>query len=184
MALKDETTQDTSLANALSAFIARMTGQQKLRFKQAVVEQALWYAEQRLPPIAQDEGERACLQVARRWLDEPTSENAQRAADFAAADSTGGGVRHHNYAELFLEPVWAAGAQTPEQAAFYATKAATDTAFELRLRQYKRPDRAAYEMAWAAGRQAADEAWEWQIEAAQAILRGEEPPLLDPDEDV
>lgn len=59
--------------------VHRMSAEQRLRFKQAVVRHAIEQAERVLPPEAEDKGHRRCLEAARRWLDDPSEENAKAA---------------------------------------------------------------------------------------------------------
>lgn len=62
-------------AGNLDALIQQMTPAQQLRFRQALVAQALPYAEQALPPDSPGyEPERASLAAARRWLADPRPE--------------------------------------------------------------------------------------------------------------
>ena len=136
----------------LEGLIAGMTPAQDLLLKMAVVRQSLYYIEQILPSEEDDEGERGCLTAARIWLADPTPENAQNATWSAAADAIDGGVRYHDYAAIFTEPAMVAGADDARQAIHFA--AATIPA---------------------GGEQ---EARQWQLDAALAILQGREVPPL------
>ena len=130
-----------------------MTSAQELRFKQAVVAQAIYYVSKLLPPEADDDGHRSGIRAAIRWLREPTEEMAGHVAALAMAECWDGGVRYHDYPEYFLGPASVAGDTDVRRAA----RSAIDTA---------PPEE----------RQAA---LQWQVESAQAILRWKDPlPLI------
>ena len=88
-----------------------------LRFKRALVEHAIALLEPHLPPEQVDIGQRGGTRMAREWLHRPTDENADRARTYVAADCFDGGVRNHDYSEVFHGPAEIAGAKTAEQAA-------------------------------------------------------------------
>jgi len=126
---------------------------QKLSFKKAAVQQTIYYITKRLPFPEKDEGERLFIEVAKKWLSNPTEEVANRANAEAAADCIDGGVRYFDYPEIFLEPAWAAGAKTGLGAAERAITAA--------------------------GTNFAEVARQWQIAAARAILFHKNLPVLE-----
>ena len=84
-------------SSALDALFSQMTPEQQLCFKQAVVQQTIYYVTQHLPPKDKDDGERRFIGYAQDWIDEPTQENAERANGAAVLDSIDGGVRHFDY---------------------------------------------------------------------------------------
>ncbi len=143
-------TQTAYNSGDLEALIAGMTHEQDLLLKMAVVRQSLYYVEQILPSEEDDDGERGCLSVARHWLAEPTRENAQNAAWFVGADAMDGGLRYHDYAPIFVEPATVAGADDAKQAIHFADRTIP-----------------------AGGEQ---DARQWQLDAALAILQGREVP--------
>jgi len=136
----------------LEGLIAGMTPEQDLLLKMAVVRQSLYYVEQILPSEEDDDGERGCLNIARRWLADPTPENAQDAVWYVGADARDGGLRYHDYAPIFVEPATVAGADDAKQAIHFAATTIP-----------------------AGGEQ---EARQWQLDAALAILQGREVPPL------
>ena len=111
--------------NILEGLFNLMNDDQKLTFKKAVVQQTIHYVTQQLPPLEQDEGERSYIELAQQWLENPTEEVASRANFAAIASCIDGGVRYHDYSKYFLEPAWAAGADTGLEAIKYALTAAT-----------------------------------------------------------
>jgi hypothetical protein len=143
--------QPPSESDELEPLVAAMTPDQQLRFKQAVVRQAIHFVSRRLPPEEEDDGHRACINVAMAWLLEPTEARASDAATFAISECWDGGARYDDYPRVFLEPVYAVG---------------LDGCASAR--------RAVY----AALPEEQDAARRWQVAAADAILRGEEPSAL------
>jgi hypothetical protein len=139
-------------AGDLEALIGLMSGEQGFRFKQAVVRQAVHYIEGRLPPEDEDEGESSGVTFARRWLENPTDENAHAAGAYAYFDAMDGGVRNHDYPDIYNEPAWAAAYDDLASVAS-ATLRTAPAGQEVAARQ-------------------------WQVEAAWAILQGNEPPAL------
>lgn len=129
-----------------------MTSAQRLRFKQGVVAQTIHFVSKLLPPEADDDGHRKGIQAAIRWLREPSDEVARDATFLTVAECWDGGVRYYDYPAHFLEPAWAAGETDVCKAARFAVNTAPPAEREAALR--------------------------WQIESAQAILRGAEPPPL------
>lgn len=93
----------------LERLVQAMSPPQKLRFKQAVVQQAIYFVSQHLPPEAEDEGHGDGIAAATRWLNNPTDEQAKATSIFAAAECWDGGVRYHYYPASFLEPAWTVG---------------------------------------------------------------------------
>lgn len=140
-------------AGDLDALVEGMTAEQDLLMKMAAVRQAIWYVEQILPTEEEDEGERGCLAVARGWLDEPTPENAERVGLYVAADAIDGGVRYHDYPAIFNDPALVASADNAKLAIHF-------TAFTV-----------------SKGRE--QEAKQWQLDVALAILQGREIPPFD-----
>ncbi len=143
---------NTESRNTLEALFSRMTPQQQLCFKQAVVQQTIYYVSQRLPSEVNDEGERSFISVAQRWLDQPTRENAKYADISATLDMMDGGVRYFDYSDYYLAPAWAAGARDGLEATNSALRAAGDDA---------------------------DIARQWQVAAAEAILQGQSLPQFE-----
>jgi hypothetical protein len=133
-----------------------MTDEQIFAFKYAMVRQAVYYAEELLPPEEEDDGERGCISVARSWLEQPTPEVARDAVIFATMEGVDGGLRYFDYDPLFIEPVEAAGVALSH----------TDIV------------RAARHARNAAGDQHSAEALRWQLDSARAILHGEDVPPL------
>lgn len=129
-----------------------MTADQRLRFKQAVVRQAIHFVSRLLPPEEDDDGHRSGILAAMNWLNEPTEEQAQAATMYGVSECWDGGVRHHDYPLVFQNPAWAAGEGNLCRAAEYGIHSAP-----------------------AEEREAARQ---WQIASARAILRGDEPPPL------
>ncbi len=144
-----EQTSTPSGANELEELVRAMTPAQKLRFKQAVVRQVIHFVSKRLPPEEEDDGHRGGIIVATNWLNEPTDEKARDASSFAASECWDGGARYDDYPKSFLDPADVAGATDLCSAARIAAQAAPPTEQE--------------------------EARQWQIAAAQAILQGQEP---------
>jgi hypothetical protein len=140
------------LAGDLKALIGLMAGEQGFRFKQAMVRQAVHYIEGRLPPEDEDEGESSGVAFARRWLENPTDENAHAAGAYAYFDAMDGGVRNHDFQDIYNEPAWATAYDDLGSVASATLRTAP------------------------AGQEVA--ARRWQVEAAWAILQGEEVPAL------
>lgn len=137
----------------LERLVQAMTPNQKLRFKQAVVRQAIHFVSQRLPPEEEDDGHRGGIIAATNWLNEPTEEKARDASAYAASECWDGGARYDDYPKSFLKPADAAGATNICNAAWIAAGSAPPTE--------------------------QGEARQWQIASAQAISRGQEPlPLV------
>jgi len=142
---------NTEPSNTLEALFNRMMPEQQLCFKQAIVQQTIYYVTQHLPPEDKDDGERRFIAYAQDWIDDPTQENAEGANGAAVLDSIDGGVRHFDYSPYFLTPAEAAGAQNAIHATSYALEAAGSRAEIAR---------------------------QWQIAAAEAILQGQALPEL------
>jgi uncharacterized protein YjbI with pentapeptide repeats len=136
----------------VEAHAQTMNSAQRLRFKQAVVAQAIHFVSKLLPPEAKDDGHRRGIRAAIRWLKEPTDEVAKDATFLVVAECWDGGVRYYDYPAHFLDPAWVAGEMDICKAARLAANTAPSAEREAALR--------------------------WQIESAQAILRGAEPPPL------
>jgi uncharacterized protein YjbI with pentapeptide repeats len=136
----------------VEAHLHRMNSAQSLRFKQAVVKQAIHFVSKLLPPEAEDDGHRRGIRAAIRWLRDPSDEVAKDATFSAVAECWDGGVRYHDYQAHFLDPAWVAGEMDVCKAARLAANTAPPAEREAALR--------------------------WQIESAEAILRGAEPPPL------
>lgn len=139
-------------AAELDSLLARMTDAQRRLFKMAVVRQSIHYVSQELPLESDDDGERACLQVALDWLNDPTDKRAYDAGVGAHLDHCDGGVRHHDYPAYFWEPVWVLVSKSAGEAARCA--------------------------AHGSARDKAAEACRWQLMAAAAILAGSDLPPL------
>jgi hypothetical protein len=133
----------------LEGLVQAMTPSQKLRFKQAVVRQSIYFVSKRLPPEGDDEGHRDGIRAATNWLNDPTEEKARAATLFAAASCWDGGVRYHDYTADFLDPAWTAGEADVCRAASHAANSAPTLEREA--------------------------ARQWQIASAQAISRDDEP---------
>ena len=137
----------------LGRLVEAMTAEQALRFKQALVRQAIHYVSRILPPEREDDGHRSGIRMAAEWLYDPTEEKAEAATVYGTAECWDGGVRYHDYPRLFLNPAWAAGESDLFRAAEYAVESAPA------LSQ--------------------DAARAWQIATAKAVLSGEPPPPLE-----
>jgi hypothetical protein len=147
--MKEQVTGLAKLSQA-EPLVSRLTAEQQLHLRQALVRQAVRYVTKALPPEALDEGHRLGCRWAARWLDCPTGEVARDVCTCAAGECWDGGVRHFDYPEYFLAPVWVVGATDLDAAARLAAETAPE------------PERGA-----AVG---------WQIAAVRAIARGQEPP--------
>ncbi len=112
--------------NILEMLFGQMDEQQKIRFKQAIVAQTVFYVSQQLPVEDQDRGERSFIALANQWLTAPTSENAAKAVTAIAFDRVDGGVRNHDVSDYFLTPAQAAGAENGYEAVKHALKAGGD----------------------------------------------------------
>ncbi len=143
---------NTEPSEILKSLFSQMTPEQQLCFKQAVVQQTIYYVTQHLPAEDKDDGERRFIAYAQDWINEPTQENAERANGAAVLDSIDGGVRHFDYSPYFLTPAEAAGANDAIHATRYALEAAGS---------------------------GAEIARQWQIAAAEAILQGRVLPEFD-----
>lgn len=143
---------NTEPSNALESLFSRMTSEQQLCFKQAVVQQTIYYVTQHLPPKDKDDGERNFIWAAEKWIDEPTRENSDFANAMVTADLIDGGARNRDYPSYFLTPAEAAGANDAIHATSYARQAAGNQTESAR---------------------------QWQIAAAEAILQGQAIPALD-----
>jgi hypothetical protein len=141
-----------SKSDELERLFQPMTSDQKLRFKQAVVRQAIHLVSKHLPPEDEDDGHRHCLRVATDWLNEPTEQKARDAATYAVSECWDGGARYDDYPRIFLEPVYAVafdGCDSAQRAIYCVPSAEREAARQ------------------------------WQIASAHAILRGQEPlPLV------
>ncbi|GBO56735.1 hypothetical protein APA_5070 [Pseudanabaena sp. lw0831] len=143
---------NTESSNTLEALFDQMTPEQKLCFKQAVVQQTIYYVTQHLPAENKDDGERNFIWAAQKWIDEPTSENAAFANNMVTLDLIDGGARNRDYPSYFLTPADAAGANDAIAATSYALEAAGNRTEIAR---------------------------QWQIAAAEAILQVQALPELD-----
>ncbi|WP_146138370.1 hypothetical protein [Chamaesiphon polymorphus] len=114
----------------------RMNEGQQLRFKQSIVAQTVYYVSQRLPPVERDEGERGFIELANRWLAQPTAENADKALMAAVFDRVDGGVRYFDYSDYFLLPAEVVGAENGYEATKDALKAAGE--FVAEAKQWQR----------------------------------------------
>jgi len=136
--------------SALEPLVSRLTAEQQLRLRQALVGQAIRYVSRALPPVDLDEGHRCGCLWAARWLDCPTEEVAREACIWAGGEFWDGGVRYFDYPEYFLDPVLVLGADDLDAAARRAAATAPES------------ERGA--------------AVAWQVAAVRAIARGQEPP--------
>jgi uncharacterized protein YjbI with pentapeptide repeats len=148
----EEQTSIPTGSDDVEAYVLSMTSAQRLRFKQAVVTQAIHFISKLLPPEAEDDGHRSGIRAAIRWLREPSDEVAKDATFLVVAECWDGGVRYYDYPAYFLDPAWIAGETDVCKAARKALETAPPAEREAGLR--------------------------WQIESAHAILRGAEPPPL------
>jgi hypothetical protein len=110
------------------SILVNLDRDERIRFKQILVEQALALIASVLPPSDADQGERSASYGAELWLREPTDENAARVAVSAYADRWDGGVRYHDYPAVFLGPTEIAGARDAEEAARWALSFAIEVA--------------------------------------------------------
>ncbi|NJK43552.1 MAG: hypothetical protein HC933_04140 [Pleurocapsa sp. SU_196_0] len=145
-------TRVPSESDELERLLQTMTLEQQLRFKQAVVRQAIHFVAKRLPPTNEDDGHRSCLRVATDWLNEPTEQKARDAATYAVSECWDGGARYDDYPRVFLEPVYAVafdGWDSAQRAMYCVPQAEQEAARQ------------------------------WQIASAHAIGRDQEPlPLV------
>ena len=130
-----------------------MNEQQQLRFKLAIVAQTVFYVSQRLPIVELDNGERSFIELANKWIAEPTIKNAEQAALAAVLDKVDGESRHFELSEYFLTPAEAAGADNGYESVPYALKAAGD--FQIA------------------------EAKQWQMATAWDLLADKTPPSIE-----
>src|SRR5262249_24204253 len=130
--------------------MSRLTAEQQLHLRQALVRQAIRHVTKALPPEALDQGHRLGCRWASHWLDCPTEEVALDVCTCAAGECWDGGVRYFDYPEYFLAPVWVIGVPDLDAAARLAAETAPES-----------------ERGAAVG---------WQIAAVRAIARGQEPP--------
>lgn len=113
------------LESRLEELVQSMSGEQQLQFKQMAVRQAIELARKVLPGEENDRGHRHCIEMATRWLAEPTEEN--RKAAWAAAWTDSGGVPSYPYSKVDVSAAWltARGA---------AEVAGEDTAFKAAMK--------------------------------------------------
>ena len=147
--MKEQVTGLPKLSH-VEPLVSRLTAEQQLRLRQALVRQAIRYVTRDLPPEALDEGHRQGCRGAARWLDCPTDEMARDLCTWAASECFDGGVRYFDYPERFLAPVWVIGVADLDAAARLAAETAPES------------ERGA--------------AVAWQIAAVRAIAGGQEPP--------
>jgi len=162
------------LEDRLRALLNPMNEQQSFRFKQAAIRQAMHYVEEMLPPEEEDDGHRIGITMARRWLAEPTEEVALAAIRIASSESIDGGARYFDYPDYLLSPAFAAGAKDAWEAAHSAFWAGMEAERHRMFHTNKRWGEEGQHTA-AIAKYAA---LEWQIAAAQAILRNSELPAL------
>jgi hypothetical protein len=141
-------------SDILKALFGQMTSDQRLCLKQVMVQQAIHYVTQHLPPQEKEDGQRNFIWAAQKWIDEPNLANEDFANAMVTADLMDGGARNWDYSVYFLLPAEAAGASDAIYAASYALSAAGSHA---------------------------EIASQWQIVAAEAILQGQTLPALDDD---
>ena len=87
------------------------------RFKQRLVERAIRLIAPELPDAEADDGEWGFTRLAVEWLNDPSEERRVRAAVAVEADLWDGGVRNHDYDQVFLGPANIAGMPEAELAA-------------------------------------------------------------------
>jgi hypothetical protein len=154
------------LARNLDALIKHLSPTQQITFKQAVVRQCVHLLEQRLPADEpNDQGQYEGVRFGRQWLANPDSVDIQAGMTMAVAEAIDGGVRYHDYHEIFLQPIYVICSTDLLYAAREAVRTASVTAF--------------WEPRGADVYQSAEAAYRWQIEAAWAILRNQPVPPLD-----
>jgi hypothetical protein len=134
----------------LEPLVCRLSDDQQLLLRQAMVRQSLFYVSKALPPEGLDEGHRLGCLLAARWLDCPTDEVARDICIWAGGECRDGGVRYFDYPEYFLGPVWVVGATDLDAASHLAARTAPES------------ERGA--------------AVAWQISAVRAIAKGQDPP--------
>jgi hypothetical protein len=155
------------LAGNLDALIKHLSPAQQVTFKQEVVRQCVHLLEQRLPgDETNDQGQYAGVRFGRQWLANPDSVDIQAAMTMAVAEAIDGGVRYHDYHEIFLQPIYIIGSTDLLYAAREAVRTASVTAF------WQPNGKDVY--------QSAEAALHWQVEAAWAILRHQPVPPLEP----
>ncbi len=104
----------------LRALLLRLTDENRLLFKRALVEETIRIVTPLLPPEDADEGHRGGITSASRWLADPSNKNEEIATSFWVAERIDGGVRHWDYPEVFLCPAMVAGAEGAEEASHFA----------------------------------------------------------------
>lgn len=77
----------------LRDFVCGLAPERAAQLRRLLVTFAVARLERRLPPPDKDEGERSCLEIARRWLAAPSEVTANAAAVFVAAECWDGGAR-------------------------------------------------------------------------------------------
>jgi hypothetical protein len=147
--MKDPVSEPVRLTEA-EPLVRRLNAEQQLCLRQSLVKQAIRHVTKALPPEALDVGHRLGCQWAGRWLDCPTDAVARDICIAASGECWDGGVRHFDYPEYFLRPVWVLGASDLDAAARLAAETAPES------------ERSA--------------AVSWQIAAVRAIARGQGPP--------
>jgi len=158
---------EQKLEDKLKLLISSMDEQQQLRFKQAVVKQAINYIERLLPPEEKDDGHRIGINMAHKWLETPTKETALWVGGGVAAEKQDGGARYFDYPPYFLDPavaalpddVWIA-AQIAVWVGLYAKQGRVFYKSRKLEQEGDRPTAAIIKLA----------RLEWQIAAAQSIL--------------
>jgi hypothetical protein len=155
------------LAGNLDALIGHLNAAQRVAFRQAVVRQSVHLLEPHVPEVPTEHGQVAGIQFAHEWLANPDGADVQRAMAYAAGEHIDGGVRYFDYDDIFLQPIWIIGATDLALAAREGVRVAMVTAsWQPRGEDAPNP----VEQAEAARR--------WQVEAAWAILRGQDVPAL------
>src|SRR5262245_2141727 len=111
----------------MEPLMSRLTAEQQLRLRQALVRQAIHYVGKALPPEAPEDGPSLGCRWAARWLDCPTEEVARDVCILAAGECCDGGVRYFDCREYFLAPVWVVGTTDLDAAACLASETAPES---------------------------------------------------------
>lgn len=152
-------------AGGRDRLVGLMNSAQQTRFRQAVVGQAIAYAEAVLPAENHDRGERRFLAAARRWLNSPGVESDQALTDVIGLPTPS--LPRREYDVFHASRNAARSASQPDlcEAAQHAYASAAGASSALGHQGH-------------ALAEAQKSVWRWQVEAAWAILHDQDPPPL------
>lgn len=186
------------LAGNLSALIGAMSEEQGLRFKQAVVRQALRYVE---PVLRVEAGphlhaERKAIQAAYEWLETPTLDNASAAYQTLSESGVMRRRLHTQRGDDYRRSkgygrygriewmVMALAACVLNEVAVAPSFVVVDIVDRCLYFELRPEDEEPWDHFVEAAEEAKRAARQWQIEAAWAILHGKEPPPLDAEQEI